>query len=276
MDLGTVKTIAGHELAVTSRNKWTVLFTGMFAVLALAISYFGLVTEAVVGFQGFTRTSASLLNLVLYLVPIVALAMSTLSHTAERESGEILFSQPVTRAEILAGKSLGLLVSVAGSTLLGFGLAGLLIATQVGMDGLSRYLSFVGYGLLLECCFLSVGSLIGIVGGTRAKSFGYALFIWFFFVLFYDLLGMGITFILNERAANLFIFLSLFGNPVDLARVGSLIALGDPAIFGYAGAALVKFLGGRTLSTLLLIAGLVVWICAPLVISARILRRQDI
>jgi Cu-processing system permease protein len=276
VDFGTVKIIAGYELAINSRNRWTVLFAAMFAVLALGISYFGLVTEAVIGFQGFARTSASLLNLVLYLVPIVALAMSTISYTAETEAGEILFAQPITRAEILTGKSLGLLLSIAGSTLLGFGLAGLLIAIQVGMDGLSRYLSFVGYGLLLECCFLSLGALIGIAGGTKAKSLGYSLFLWFFFVLFYDLLAMGITFILNERAANVFIFLSLFGNPVDLARVGSLVALGDPSIFGYAGAALIKFLGGRAASTLLLIVGLVLWICVPLVISARILRKRDI
>jgi len=276
MDFGTIRIIAGHDLTINMRNRWIVLFTAMFGILALAISYFGLLTEAVVGFQGFTRTSASLLNLVLYLVPIVSLAMSTLSCTGGREAGEILFSQPVSRTEILVGKLLGLLLSVAGSTLLGFGLAGLLIASQVGMEGLSRYLAFVGYALLLECSFLALGATVGVLGRTRARSFGYSLFVWFFFVLFYDLLAMGITFLLRERAANTFIFLSLFGNPVDLARVGSLIALGDPSIFGYAGAALVKFLGGRGQSALLLAGGLVLWIAVPLGFAARILRRQDI
>ena len=42
------------------------------------------------------------------------------------------------------------------------------------------------------------------------------------------------------------IFLSLFGNPVDAARVAGLISAGDAAIFGAAGAALLKFLGAAS------------------------------
>ncbi len=275
MDLYRVGTIAGHELTINIRNRWTVLFAAVFGALALAISYFGLVTEAVVGFQGFTRTSASLLNLVLYLVPIVSLTMGTLSLAGDRGGLELLFSQPVTRTEILVGKVFGLMLSVVSSTLFGFGLAGLLIAGQMGTEGLSRYLAFVGYALLLESAFISLGAMIAVLGGTRGRALGYSLFLWFFFVLFYDLLAVGITFLLRERAANVFIFVSLFGNPVDLARVGSLIALGDPAIFGYAGAALVKFLGGPTASTLLVVAGLILWTAVPLVVADLILRRQD-
>jgi ABC-type transport system involved in multi-copper enzyme maturation permease subunit len=75
----------------------------VFAALALAISYFGLVTEAVVGFQGFTRTTASLLSVALYLIPMVSLAMGALSFTGEKGASEVLFSQPVARTEILWG-----------------------------------------------------------------------------------------------------------------------------------------------------------------------------
>jgi hypothetical protein len=87
---------------------------------------------------------------------------------------------------------------------------------------------------------------------------------------------MGITFLLKEHTANLFIFVSLFGNPVDLARVASLISIDDPAVFGYAGAALVKFLGGVALAITTLIAGLLIWIVLPLIIANRLLLRQDI
>lgn len=268
--------IATQELRVNVRNKWTLVFALVFAALAIAISYFGLVTEAVVGFQGFTRTTASLLNLVLYLIPMISLTVATLSFTGERGASELLFSQPVTRTEILIGKVIGLFLSVAAATLFGFGAAGVLIALQVGIDGLGRYLAFVVFSLLLAAAFLSLGALIAIIAGVRAKGMGYALFLWFFLVLFYDLLVMGITFLLREHTANLFIFFSLFGNPVDLARVASLISIDDPAVFGYAGAALVKFLGGVALAITTLIAGLLVWIVLPLIIANRLLLRQDI
>ena len=268
--------IAAQELTVNVRNKWTLVFAFVFTALAMAISYFGLVTEAVVGFQGFTRTTASLLNLVLYLIPMISLTVATLSFTGERGASELLFSQPVTRTEILIGKLIGLFLSVAAATLFGFGAAGVLIAVQVGIDGLGRYLAFVAFSLLLAAAFLSLGALIAIIAGGRAKGMGYALFLWFFLVLFYDLLVMGITFLLKEHTANLFIFFSLFGNPVDLARVASLISIDDPAVFGYAGAALVKFLGGVALASTTLIGGLLVWIVLPLIIANRLLLRQDI
>ena len=276
MDSNVLLTIAGQELKINIRNKWVLIFAFVFGALALAIAYFGLSTAGVVGFQGFARTAASLLNLALYLIPIISLTMGTLSLTGEKGAGELLFSQPVTRGEILAGKLLGLFASVVTATFFGFGLAGMMVASKAGVDGLSRYLAFVGLALLLALVFLSLGALVAVLAGTRVKAFGYSLFLWFFFVLFYDLLVIGLAFVFKERTANLFIFLSLFGNPVDLVRVASLISLSDAAIFGAAGAALVKFLGGQAAGILLLLAALVLWAIVAVLAAVRVLRRQDI
>ena len=86
----------------------------------------------------------------------------------------------------------------------------------------------------------------------------------------------GFAFIFKERTANLLVFLSLFGNPVDMVRVSSLITLNGPAIFGTAGAALLKFLGGAAAGNSMLIFGLLMWIVTPLLVSVFALRRQDI
>jgi Cu-processing system permease protein len=276
MDYQIIMTVARQESRINIRNKWTLIFALVFGALALAISYFGLVTAAVVGFQGFTRTCASLLNLVLYLIPIVALTMATLGFTGEANASELLFSQPVTRTEILLGKLLGLSVSVAAATLGGFGLAGLLIASRVGPEGLTRYIAFVGLAILLEIAFLSLGAMVTILTGKKSKAFGFSLFVWFFFVLFYDLIVIGFAFVFKERTANVLVFLSVFGNPVDIVRVSSLTTLNGPAIFGAAGAALMKFLGGAETANVVLILGLMLWIAGPILVSIRALRRQDI
>ncbi len=276
MDHNALITIAGQETRIQMRSKWTIIFAAVFGALALAISYFGLVTAGMVGFQGFTRTAASLLNLVLYLIPIVALTMSTLSLTGEKGASELLFSQPVTRSEILLGKVLGLFASLATATFFGFGLAGMVIAARVGTEGLNRYLGFVALALVLALVFLSLGALVAVIASNKARAFGYALFLWFFFVLFYDLLVIGLTLVLKERTANLFIFLSLFGNPVDMVRVSSLITLSDPSVFGAAGAALVKFVGGQIRGHVLLLAALAFWTAGPLWLACRILQKQDI
>jgi hypothetical protein len=70
------------------------------------------------------------------------------------------------------------------------------------------------------------------------------------------------------------IFLSLFGNPVEAARIAGLIAAGDVAIFGAAGAALHKFLGG--LSETILVCTLLAWTAIPIALASRVLRRGDL
>jgi Cu-processing system permease protein len=218
----------------------------------------------------------SLLNLVLYIIPLVALVMGTLSFTSEKSAGELLFSQPVTRTEILLGKLAGLFASIFTATLAGFGIAGLVIALNAGTEGSLGYPLFVGFSLLLALIFLSLAAFISALCGRKAKAFGVSLFVWFFFVLFYDLLVIGATFLLKERAANTFVFASLFGNPVGMVRVASLMVLDGKDIFGPAGATLLRFFGGEMLSLLLLLSALAIWVAAPFLLARGLLRRQDI
>lgn len=275
MNTRTIALIAGEEFRVNARNRWIVAFGWIFALLTLAISYFGMVTAAQVGFQGFTRTTASLLNLVLYLVPMVALIMGVLSFSAEGGS-ELLLAQPVTRTQVLVGKLAGVYATLVVALLFGFGASGLIIALHAGIEGIGPYLLFVANTLLLALVFVVLGSLASIAGGNRARAIAAALAMWFFFVIFYDLLIIGAGFLFRERVANLIIFLSLFGNPVDLARVASLISLGGAAIFGAAGAALVKFLGGALTSMAALVTGLLTWTGLSFVAASIILRRRDL
>lgn len=276
MDIIAVKTIACHELLINIRNRWTLVFAGVFGVLALAISYFGLVTSGALGFQGFARTSASLLNIVLYIMPLVALVMGTLSFTSEKSAGELLFAQPVTRTEVLVGKFAGLFASILTSTVMGFGLAGVIIAMAAGSEGSFRYPALVGFSLWLALIFLSLSALISAAFRQKSRAFGVALFVWFFFVLFYDLMVIGGTFLFRERTANTLIFGSLFGNPVDMVRVASLMTLNGKDVFGAGGAVLLRFLGGERLSTVFLLAALSLWALMPLFIAQRLLNRQDI
>lgn len=68
----------------------------------------------------------------------------------------------------------------------------------------------------------------------------------------------------------------IFSAPVDMVRVATLIILENITIFGAAGAAMLRFLGGPALSIVLLSAGLLVWVSVPLVIAHRMMRHQDI
>ncbi len=276
MDFRAIRDIARQELVITIRNKWTIIFAAVFGVLVVSISYFGIMAEGFSGMQNFTRTSASLLNLVLYIVPLVALTMGTLSFTGDKGSAELLFSQPLLRSEIVLGKLLGTFLSIVLSTLIGFTMAGATVVAAAGVEGLSRYMTFVLLSLALSLVFLSLALLTSTVSRRTSKAFGIALFLWFFFVLFYDLITLGGSLLLKGQNANVFLFVSLFGNPVDMVRVATLIILDNVTIFGAAGAALLRFLGGQSTSLLLLVGGLAVWVWVPLAVSNRLMKHQDI
>ncbi|MGD9563051.1 MAG: ABC transporter permease [Pyrinomonadaceae bacterium] len=275
MDVNSVTTIARQELTVAIRNKWTLIFAFVFGSLVLAISYFGTMTAGEIGFQGFNRTTASLLSLVLYLIPLVALMMGTQSFLTSAHD-EMLFAQPISRGEILLGKLLGLFAAIVTATFVGFGVGGLIIATQTDANDFLGYPIFVALSLVLSLVFLSLSMLGTIACGRRAKAYGVALLVWFFFVIFYDLLVLGGSLLFKEKTANLFIFGSLFGNPVDMVRVAGLLSLKGGEVFGAAGAALLKFLGGETQGIFVLVLALLFWILAPLFISLGLLKRQDV
>ena len=79
MSLDAIGLIARQEFLVALRARWVAGFSAAFSVLAIGIAYFGTTTAGVAGVQGFERTAASLLNLVLYLVPLLGLMLGTLA-----------------------------------------------------------------------------------------------------------------------------------------------------------------------------------------------------
>ncbi|MEZ4667592.1 MAG: ABC transporter permease subunit [Anaerolineae bacterium] len=125
MRLKTISTLAGYELRSSLRNRWFLLYALAFAVLAVALSSLSLTGAGMFGFAGFGRTAASLINLVLLIVPLMGLTIGAHSLASEREKGTLayLLAQPVSRAEVLWGKFVGLGTALLAALLLGFGLS---------------------------------------------------------------------------------------------------------------------------------------------------------
>ena len=125
MELRVVWTLAQRELREALRNRWLWFFAGGFAVLALALSRASLASAGYSGLGGFGRTTASLVNALLLFVPLLGLTVGAGIIAGDRERGTLtyLMAQPLTRAEIFAGKALGASIALAASLALGFGLA---------------------------------------------------------------------------------------------------------------------------------------------------------
>lgn len=216
-----VRVIATKEFRDRIRNRWVLAVAIIFSLFALAIAYFGAAQQGSVGFQSIDITIASLVSLVIYLVPLIALILGYDAIVGEKERGslELLLSMPITRFEILLGKFLGLSAALASSTVLGFGVGVLLLASQLDTNGLYHYLGFVFSAILMGMAFLSMSLLVSVLSLDRMRASGIAIALWFFFVLIFDLLLMGALVISQGHLGSAVFAALLMLNPADVFRL---------------------------------------------------------
>jgi Cu-processing system permease protein len=268
--------IAKQELKLSLRNRWVLSFLILFTVLTLGISYFGMITSGYVGFQDFRRTSASIINLSAYLIPLFALLIGVFSFISFREYLELLVTQPVTRTQILLGKYLGMFSAILVATLTGFGIPGLISAIRIGAVGAGRYMAVVLLSILLTASFLSIAILIVILMKRRLAAVGLAIGVWFFFVMFYDLIIMAMTLFFKKSVLHYLLIFGLLGNPVDIVRVMSLLSIGGTPLFGPAGASLIKMFENPVILSTVFSLALGLWIIVPFILALIIFKRQSL
>lgn len=213
--------IAGKEFRDRLRNRWVLAVAVIFALFSLAIAYFGSAQQGAVGFRSIDVTIASLVSLVIYLVPLIALILGYDAIVGERERGsmELLQSMPITRFEILLGKYLGLSAALASSTVLGFGAALIPLSTQISSNDLFHYLGFVVSAILMGMAFLSMSMLVSVLASDRMRASGMAIALWFFFVLIFDMLLIGALVVSKGSLSSSVFGVLLMLNPADIFRL---------------------------------------------------------
>ncbi len=266
--------IAREEYRRALESRWLFGFTALFAALVLGLSYFGLAQNREVGFQGFARVTLSLMNLVLFIVPLTGLMLGITSIAGGGESLSLLLAQPVRRGEVLAGKFLGLSAALAIAQALGFGGGGVVIALQAGADQVPGYLALTALSMALGWLTISTSLCIAAIWPDRLRAMSAALLLWLLMVVAYDLVVLGATTIFRGVPLQTVLFPALLLNPVDLARVLTTLAVGSGALFGPTSAVLVR-LFGATWGILLGIAVLILETTVPLLIAARVFRHRD-
>ena len=165
----------------------------------------------------------------IYLIPLIALLLGFDAIVGERERGslDLLLALPITRLELLLGKYLGLAAALTLSTLAGFGLVAVLLYRQLSWAGLYHYGGFMLSSVLLGLAFLSLAVLVSVVARDRTRASGLAIALWFFFVLVFDLLLLGVLVGTGGRfGGETFAWLLLL-NPADVFRILNVFSLDD-------------------------------------------------
>ncbi len=271
----TILVLARKEVRDALRNRWFILYALCFAVLSLALASLALAGTGRLGLAGFGRTAASLINLVLLIVPLMGLTIGSAALAGERERGtlESLLAQPVTRTEVLAGKFLGAAAALLGALALGFGSTAVVLALRGSSAHLSSYASLFGLSVLLGWAMLAVGFLISSIARRTTFALGVAIFVWLALVFLGDLGLMGGALTLRLSSSEL-LALALI-NPLQVFKLAAVSGLHRSLdLLGPAGLHASRTFGG----SLPLVFGsvLAAWIAVPLLAAGVLFSRRGV
>lgn len=260
MMIGRVgRALVAHELLERTRDRWVLIVTGLFVLLASGISLYGRSAEDAQA----SVTAPSIVTLATFLVPLVALVLGHDAIVGERERNTLglLLSLPVRRGEVLVAKYLGRALALCLAVGLGLGTAAIVL--EPGHR--AALLSLVPPTLLLGAAFLSIGTAISALTRHRATAASLAVVLWFLLVFFYDLgilaalvatdgaLGQDtVAWLVTLNPAGLYrsgMLVDLVGAEA-LAELGLTVALPSPALKGTLWAmwiVLPLFVGGLSL-----------------------------
>jgi Cu-processing system permease protein len=268
---------ARQELTLAVRSRWTQIFAAVFAALALAVASSGYILSGGGGVQTFSRTAASLVQLVILLVPLTSLVIGVLALAPDRGAAELLFSQPVPRRTILFGRLLGLFAALAAAQAIGLGAAGIAIFWRAGELGAGAYAILFVSSLALTAVFLGVAAAISAAGvGRRARCLALSLIVWFSAVVLFDVAALGAATLFKSGSASKLLIAATLVNPVDAVRTGTLLAIEGTTAFGAASLALLRATRGVAGAQALVALSVLFWVVLPSAVASRRLARTDL
>ena len=257
------RALIAHELLERTRDRWVLVTTALFALLAMGIALYGRGAEEAAG----VVTAPSLVALAGLLVPLVALVLGHDAIVGERERHTLglLLSLPVSRGEVLAAKFLGRALALSAATGIGLGSAALLL--QGGQRG--TVLGLLPSTMLLGLAFLSLGVLLSAMTHRVATAASLAVACWFTLVFFYDLGLMALLVATDGAISQSAVAWLVTVNPAGLYRTGLMEQLMGASALQELG--LVVQLPGAAARGVIWAS----WTGIPLLVGALLLRRRQ-
>ena len=255
-----MKKIVKYVIVDILRNRIVIAYTLFLFVISLSV--FSLEDNSAKGLL-------SLLNLILFIVPLVCIIFSTIYVYNSSEFIELLVSQPLQRRTIWLSLFWGLAGSLTLAFLVGVGIP--IFIYQANITGITMVLM----GMILSFIFVAIALLAAVITRDKAKGIGLSVLLWLYFSLLFDGLVLFLLFQFEDYPMEKIMIGISALNPIDISRILILLQLDVSALMGYTGAVFKNFFGTQSG---FLMAGLILllWIIFPLWLSVRQFNRKDL
>ncbi|WP_432776314.1 ABC transporter permease [Brevibacillus gelatini] len=225
-----INLIAKREVKVGFRNPWSYSFMALFSLFSLGL----LIIQSQSYMEGYTYTTGTMLNLILYLLPLMTMLLSSFSLTAEKEEGnwQLLSTYAMTTSSFLVGKYVGQALVLIAIVSFGYGIsgvAGLLLGKSFAV---STLLFLLVFSICLILLFLGIAMVIGALCRNRWQALTMGVSIWFFYILAWPTLLISVLSFVPYTWIKPLLQIVTFFNPAEFVRIYSVTRLGGGAIFG--------------------------------------------
>ncbi|HMV43333.1 MAG TPA: ABC transporter permease subunit [Leptospiraceae bacterium] len=258
--------VAIFEFKENIRNKWIFAYGIFFFLISSLLIYFGGNESA--------KIIASLLSIILLLVPLFALLFGSMNFLDSMSFMEVIFTRPISRLQYFNGKWFGLSFALNIGYLLGAGLP-ILLFTNPESKLIHLSVQLLLYGMLLNWVFISIAILVAITFVKREVVLSMSLAIWFYLYLLYDLIMLGVSINFGEYPLEVPILILTCINPLDLVRIITILQMDNAVLLGFTSAFFQKYLG-NTNGIILCITFLNIWAILPFYIGYRVFKKKDL
>lgn len=260
----TTMKIIKYQLNDILRSRWTIVYTLFF----LAITY------SILSMSGnITKSIISLMNIFLFVVPLVSIIFGTVYLYNNREYIIFMIAQPINKDALYAGLYAGVSVSQIISLLVGAGIP-LAFNYPTISGSVVDLLILFGSGIFGILIFTSIAFAITIINDNRLFGFGMSIFLWLVFTIIYDGLILLLLFFMRDYPTEKLALVLSFINPIDLGRMLIVLRMDISALMGYTGAVFNEFFGSNAGMVASFIA-LSIWAVVPYYLGLIKFRRKD-
>lgn len=210
------------------RSRWMQLVAVLFVVIFTAIS---LIQQMALPTEGFTRQTASFLNLLLFLLPLFTLTIGSMSVASDIESGwhALLKTYPITIFDYLWGKYMAIVCSFSLILLLTFGI----VLTLSGITGaLQLPMVFIFLSVLMVLIFSALALCCGVLAKNRLHALAWSLVIWAICLLLFSYVLMALGTVVSGTLLKWLTIVAIHLNPAEWLRFGYFMFSGQTTVLG--------------------------------------------
>lgn len=220
------------------RSRWIQIVTILFAIVFTAILM--IQHLAMPDATGFTRQTASLLNILLFLLPLFMLTIGSMNIASDKESGwlGLLRTYPLNMGSYVLTKYIALCLIFSAVFLFVIAIA-FLVGSFFG--GIKLPLFAIGITALIILIFNALSVLVGSFAKSRLHALALGLGVWSFVTLVWSYIVMAIGTFTAEHVLKNIVILSIHLNPLEWIRYGYFIFSKQTAVLGPAFYGLSQF-----------------------------------